>query len=53
MLEHLALTLKLKLLKIKVLLIRYKGLISKVNQLLDLKNLDIVFNVLHKDRIRV
>jgi hypothetical protein len=30
---------------------RYKRLISKLNELLDLKNLDIVLNALHTDRI--
>ncbi len=53
--EHRALGLNIKTdenyLKSKLLFIRYKRLISKVNELLDLKNLDIVFNALHTDRI--
>jgi hypothetical protein len=31
----------------------YKRLISKVNELLDLKNLGIILNALHTDRITV
>jgi hypothetical protein len=53
--EHRALGLNIKTdknyLKSKLLFIRYKRLISKINELLDLKNLDIVFNALHTDRI--
>jgi hypothetical protein len=53
--EHLALTLKLIKIKIKVLFICYKRFI-KVNELLDLKYIqvvDIVLNALHTNRITV